>query len=210
MALKLTWLNHASFRLEGQQRVYLDPWKLAAGSVPADVIIVSHSHYDHCSRPDVAAIRGPETVVLAAADAAAQLGEGVRQIGPGQRHEVGDLVVETVPAYNVTEKFHPKENGWVGVVLETQGQRIYYAGDTDQIPEMAELGRIDVALLPVGGTYTMDAAQAAAACEVIRPKQAVPYHWGDIVGSGEDARAFAERAGCAVTVLQPGESLTLG
>ena len=112
-------------------------------------------------------------------------------------------------AYNVGKAFHPKDNRWCGAVFTLAGKRIYYAGDTDLVPEMSELNDVDLALLPVGGTYTLDAGEAAAACKQIGCKAAVPYHWGDIVGSSQDAEKFAADAGCTVHVLRPGESLTI-
>jgi len=209
MSVTLSWLGHATFRIESDLVMYIDPWKLASGSPKADLIIVSHAHYDHCSAPDVAALCTSATAVLAPPDAAGQLAGDVTPIAPGQRHEVGGAVVETVPAYNPTKRFHPRQSNWVGVVVGVGGKRIYYAGDTDVIPEMSQVTEIDVALLPVGGTYTMDASEAAGVCETIKPSQAIPYHWGDIVGSSGDAYSFARQASCPVTVLQPGESLTL-
>ena len=209
MSVTLCWLGHATFRIESEMVLYIDPWKLPSGSPKADLVIVSHGHYDHCSPPDVAAVCTSGTAVLAPPDAASKLAGDVTPISPGQRHEIGRAVVETVPAYNPGKKFHPKQNNWVGLVVHVGGKRIYYAGDTDVIPEMSQVSGIDVALLPVGGTYTMDATEAAGVCQTIKPSQAVPYHWGDIVGSSGDAYSFARQAPCPVTVLQPGESLTL-
>ena len=169
MAVEIHWFGHASFRITGRgMTVYIDPWKLPKDPKPADVIVVSHSHYDHCSPEDVEAIRTGDTMVLAPADCVEKLGGNVTAIEPGQTHVIEgtalppeqgkqrvlvESMVEIVPAYNVGKEFHPKTNGWVGVVVRLGGQSVYYAGDTDVIPEMAELRNIDVALLPVGGTY---------------------------------------------------------
>jgi L-ascorbate metabolism protein UlaG (beta-lactamase superfamily) len=114
-----------------------------------------------------------------------------------------------VPAYNPAKKFHPKANSWLGVVVEIAGKRIYYAGDTDETPEMDALENIDLALLPIGGTYTLTAAEAAEATKIFKPKEAVPYHWGDIVGDRKDADDFAKKAACKVRVIEPGESITV-
>jgi L-ascorbate metabolism protein UlaG (beta-lactamase superfamily) len=115
-----------------------------------------------------------------------------------------------VPAYNVDKDFHHRANGWLGVVITLGGARVYYAGDTDLIPEMSELSDIDVALLPAGGTYTMTAAQAVEACQAIRARVVVPYHWGDIVGSDADAEAFvAAASGSDARLIRPGESFTV-
>ena len=210
MAVEVTWLGHASFRIACAEGVaYIDPWKLSQPRGDADVVIVSHSHYDHCSPADVAAVCGEKTLVLAPPDAAAKL-SGARAVAPGQRIQAGKLVVETVAAYNIAKAFHPKANGWIGAVVCAEGKRIYYAGDSDRIGEMARLGSIDLALLPVGGTYTMGADQAAQACRDIGCKLAVPYHWGDIVGSRADAERFAALLDCCpARILQPGQSLTL-
>ena len=208
MALELTWLGHASFVLDGAQRVYIDPWKLSGGD-PADVVVVTHSHYDHLSVDDVTKVLADHTVVLASLDAAAQLAGDVRVLQPGQRVALDQVTIEGVAAYNIGKKFHPKGNRWLGAIIEMDTLRVYIAGDTDVIPEMQQLGAIDVALLPVGGTYTMDATEAAQAARQINPRRAIPYHWGDIVGSDADAQAFADAADCPVTILQPGESTTL-
>ena len=139
----------------------------------------------------------------------------VKKLGYGQVVRAGDELhidetsIEAVSAYNCTNDYHPKACGWIGAVISLDGKRIYYAGDTDITPEMAFLTSIDLALLPVGGTYTLDAAEAARACDQIGPAAALPYHWGDIVGSARDAELFAESAPCKTHVLQPGESLEL-
>ena len=210
MSAEIRWIHHASFRLAGGEAVvYIDPWKLPAAAADATAVFISHDHYDHCSPPDVAKVATADTVVVAPADAAGKFA-GARVLAPGEKTIVGEAEIEAVAAYNVGKAFHPKANGWLGAVVSLGGVRIYYAGDTDRIAEMGELGAIDAALLPVGGTYTMDAAEAAAACADIGCKLAVPYHWGDIVGSESDARAFASSVGgCDARVLQPGESLTI-
>jgi len=209
MPVTVHWLGHASFRISGSKTAFIDPWKLPSNPGSADVVIVSHSHYDHCSPDDVAAIRGKATTVLAPPDCAAKLGGAVTTVAPGQTHDLNGVTVEAVPAYNIGKDFHPKANHWIGAVVQLDGVRVYYAGDTDEIPEMAQLRDIDVALLPVGGTYTMDAAQAANAANAIKPAAAIPYHWGDIVGDHSDADAFKAKAACAVTVLSPGTETTL-
>lgn len=205
MPVTIHWLGHASFRLSHGQTVYLDPWKLKEGGV-ADVIIVSHSHHDHLSVEDVRKLQGPNTVVITTADCAAKLRGDVRTIRPGGKVEVGSVTVEAVPAYNPAKQFHPRANGWIGAVVTLGGKRIYYAGDTDLIPEMGQLTDVDVALLPVGGTYTMDAREAAQAANLIKPKVAIPYHWGDIIGTRRDAEAFAKAWAGEVRILEPGDS----
>ena len=203
--VEITWLGHASFRLAGDHAVvYIDPWKLSASPHDATVVFVSHSHYDHCSPGDVEKVSNAETTILAPADTAGQLPRA-QAIAPGRQVTIGLVAVEAIPAYNIGKSFHPQANGWCGAVAALGPKRIYYAGDTDQIPEMDRLGTIDAALLPVGGTYTLSAGEAAQACRTIKPAVAIPYHWGDIVGSVADAQAFARQASCEVIVLQPGE-----
>lgn len=185
------WLGHASFRIEDNgKQLYIDPWKLPEKCPPADIIFITHSHYDHLSLQDIDKIRNEGTVVVAPKDAATSLKGKVITVVPGETYEVAGLKVETIAAYNLSKQFHPKQNGWVGycITLST-GQRIYHAGDTDFTPEMRKVV-CDIALLPCGGNYTMDAKEAAAAANVFKPKGVIPMHWGDIVGSKEDVEVF--------------------
>ena len=210
MSLEIRWIGHASFRLATENLVlYVDPWKLSSAEPDADLIFVSHAHFDHYSAEDVAAVSRDATILVGPADVVESV-PGGRALRPGEHTEVTGVSVEGISAYNVDKDFHPKANDWLGAVVTLGGTRVYYAGDTDQIPEMGELSGIDIALLPVGGTYTMNAAQAADACGVIQPRMAVPYHWGDIVGSEDDARAFADAvSGCEVRLLRPGEAFSV-
>lgn len=207
MAAEIKWLNHASFRLAAESVVYIDPWKISGRPADANVVFISHAHYDHCSADDVKKVCAADAAILAPPDAAGQVGG--QPLEPGQTVQAAGVKVEAVPAYNIGKAFHPKANRWLGAVIEIGGVRVYYAGDTDRIPEMAQLADIDVALLPVGGTYTMDPSEAVLAAADIGSKAAVPYHFGDIVGSAADARKFAEAAGCTVHVLKPGEAVRI-
>ncbi len=210
MSLEIRWIGHASFRLAAENLVlYVDPWKLSSATPDADLVFVSHAHFDHYSAEDVAAVSRDATILVGPADVVESV-PGGRALRPGERTEATGVCIEGIPAYNVDKDFHPKANDWLGAVITLGGTCVYYAGDTDHIPEMGKLSGVDVALLPVGGTYTMNAAQAADACGVIRPRMAVPYHWGDIVGTEDDARAFADAAsGCDVRLLRPGEALSV-
>ncbi len=196
------WLGHATFRLTGERTVYIDPWHLGK-SEPADIILITHGHHDHCSPEDVARIRGPKTVVLAAGDCAAKLGGKVQVVKPGERLAVQGVVIETVPAYNLNKSFHPRQEGGVGYIVTLNGRRIYHAGDTDHTPEMDAV-QADVALLPAGGKYTMTAAEAAEAANVMRPGVAVPMHWGTLVGSRQDAERFLQLVKGQVEIMEPG------
>lgn len=195
----IEWLGHASFKISKDKVIYIDPWKVKAGQV-ADIILITHEHYDHCSSADVEKLKGAHTVIVTTPDCAEKLSGDVRAIKPGQAIEVEGLRIEAVPAYNVGKPFHPKASGWVGYIVTTGGLRIYHAGDTDVIPEMDRV-KADVALLPVGGTYTMGPEEAAQAANTIGPRVAVPMHYGSIVGSARDVRRFKEACQVPVEVL---------
>jgi L-ascorbate metabolism protein UlaG (beta-lactamase superfamily) len=200
------WLGHASFRLDdGAARIYIDPWKLPAGAQKADVILITHAHYDHFSGEDIAKIEKAGTIFVAPADVAAKLkGKQVIVAAPGGTYQAGPVKVTAVAAYNVGKDFHPKANGWVGyVVTLSSGQRVYHTGDTDATPEMKQV-QADVALMPCGGTYTMSAAEVAAVANVFKPAVLIPMHWGDIVGARSDADAVA-RAFKGKTVILSAE-----
>jgi len=209
MGTELQWLGHASFRIAHDETViYIDPWKLKNEPNDATIVLVSHSHYDHYSPDDIAKVSGPDTKLVASADVIAKENAG-EPIMPGLTVELGGVRIIAVPAYNPDKQFHPRANNWVGFVIEIGSKRIYYAGDTDITEEMKALKDIDVALLPVGGTYTMDAAEAAQAANHIKCGRAIPYHWGDIVGEAGDAKKFAKLAECGTTVLMPGQTANI-
>lgn len=187
----LRWLGHDAFLLRaGGKNIYFDPFKLGAGLPPADIICVSHEHYDHCSPADVRMIQQPSTLIVAEAKAAAQLKGKIMILTPGERREVEGIVIEAVPAYNTNKLFHPQSNRWLGFILTVDGVRVYHAGDTDYIPEMKDI-RADIALLPVSGTYVMTAEEAARAAIAVGAKIAVPMHYGAVVGTTDDADRFA-------------------
>lgn len=199
---KIKWLGHASFRIDGSGvTVYIDPWKLKT-PIPADVICITHSHFDHLSEEDVALIRKPHTTIIGPPDCKASFGDSFKTIAPGQTVSAGGIQVEAVPAYNTDKEFHPKQNNWVGFVLEIDGFRVYHTGDTDRIPEMDSI-RADVVMFPVGGTYTMTVEQAADAANSIRPHVAVPMHCGDIVGTLKDRERFEAATSVKVVILDP-------
>jgi L-ascorbate metabolism protein UlaG (beta-lactamase superfamily) len=202
----LKWLGHASFRIEDTLTIYLDPWELRGDQPKADIIMISHSHYDHLSEPDVKKLSGPDTVVVGTADTGEKLRATLKElkfetVSPGSKLTVKGIPIETHAAYNANKKFHPKSSGWVGYRFEIGERSIYHTGDCDDIPEIRAV-KTDVLLIPVGGTYTMTAEEAAKATEAIRPEMAVPMHWGKIVGSIEDAHLFKARAGVPVTIME--------
>lgn len=204
------WIGHDTFRIEGSCTVYVDPWKLPANAPSADAILITHEHSDHFSPDDIALIARPGTVIVGPESVTAGLQQDesltVVTIEAGQTVEVGPASVTAVPAYNTNKYrepgvlFHPREAGGLGYVVELDGRRVYHAGDTDLIPEMRDV-RCDVALLPIGGTYTMTAAEAAEASRLIDAAAVVPMHYGDVVGSRSDAARFAELCSVPATIL---------
>ncbi len=196
------WLGHASVRIDDKVVIYIDPWKVAE-SKPADLILVTHGHRDHLSLEDIDRLSTPDTVIVCPASCAEDLSGDVRTISVGDSMQIGQVSVEAVSSYNVDKPNHPRVAGNVGYIVDVGGRRIYHAGDTDLIPEMDDI-HCDVALLPAGGTYTMDADEAAQALSRIETQVAVPIHWGEIVGSEEDAQRFKDQApkGVEVVVLE--------
>jgi len=206
MIENIHWLGHDTFRIENDKTIYIDPIKLKGRPLKADLILITHDHSDHCSPDDVAKVAKDDTVIVTIAAAAQKLKGDVRVVKPGESLVVQGIPIETVPAYNVSKfrspgvPFHPKESGHVGFIITVGGVRIYHAGDTDVIPEMDDI-ETDVALLPVGGTYTMTADEAAEAANRIKPKLAIPMHWGAIVGSASDAQRFSDLCQMEVVIL---------
>lgn len=187
--ITITWLGHDSIKIKGDGKViYIDPWKLK-GAEPADIVLITHEHYDHCSPADVAKVSKKDTTIVATADSARKLKGDVMVVKSGDTVEVNGVKVEIMPAYNTNKSFHPKSSNWIGFIVTIGGKRIYHAGDTDHVSEMDDL-KVDVALMPVSGTYVMTAEEAAEAVNRMKPRIAVPMHYGDIVGTQADAERF--------------------
>lgn len=202
IAEEITWLGHDGFLIRAGNRVIvIDPYQVST-TTPADIILITHEHYDHCSPEDIDQFRGDTTVIVTEADSAKKLQGDVRVVKPGETITVHGMEIEAVRAYNIDKKFHPKEKDWLGFIVTIDGCRIYHAGDTDLIDEMEGL-QTDIALLPVSGTYVMTAAEAVEAATRIQPKLAIPMHYDALVGSIDDAQLFAAQlAGtCEVTIL---------
>lgn len=207
--IKFSWLGHDGFRLIAGKTVYTDPYKLSKdqhGRKDADIVLISHNHFDHLSLDDLKHVVGPNTIIVAARECGAQLkplGLEVRLVAPGDKLTVSDVPIEVLAAYNTNKDFHPKADGKVGFVVTLAGLRIYHTGDTDVIPEM-ESAKPDVALVPVSGTYVMAPDEAAKAVdERIKPRMlAIPMHYASIVGTEDDARRFKGLVKtCAVEIL---------
>ena len=195
--VKIEWLGQSGFKITDSDTIYIDPFN-AKTDEKADIILITHEHYDHCSIKDIQKLVKQDTTIVTVADCQSKLStvvsgiKGVKIVRPGAKLMIGNVSIEAVPAYNINKQFHQKANEWVGFIVTIKGKRIYHAGDTDLIPEMKNITNIDVALLPVSGTYVMTADEAAKAAEIIKPKIAVPMHYGSIVGSAKDAERFKE------------------
>ena len=165
----LEWLGQSCFKIKSDRVIYIDPFKIPENSEKADLIFITHEHYDHCSIEDVNKIKKESTIIIAPQKCLTKLGIEGKTVVPHQKLEVEGIKIETTYAYNVDKEYHMKTTNNVGYVIEINGKRIYHAGDTDLIPEMNALDDIYVALLPIGGTYTMDATEAAQAANIIMP-----------------------------------------
>jgi L-ascorbate metabolism protein UlaG (beta-lactamase superfamily) len=205
------WLGHAGFRLNvGRTVVYIDPYRADDGP-PADLILITHGHYDHFSPQDVERLSQEGTWLVGPPAVAERVSGNVLSVAPGEEIEeelARGVEIAAVAAYNTSKRgpdgkvFHPREAGWVGYELNVRGERLYHSGDTDVIPEMDSVSGVDVALLPVSGVYVMTAGEAAEAARRIQPRVAVPMHWGEHIGTRADAEAFAEKAPVEVAILE--------
>jgi len=187
---KIVWLGHDGFRIDAGKTIYFDPYEITSGP-KGDLILITHEHFDHCSPDDVAKIQHAGSVIVTDKDSAPKLSGDVRVISVGESLTIDDVTIQAVPAYNTNKDFHPKSKGWLGFIVEIDGVKVYHAGDTDFIPEMKNFD-VDIALLPVSGTYVMTADEAVAAALAIQPKIAIPMHYGAIVGAENDATRFKQ------------------
>jgi len=201
--ITLNWLGHSGFKIKNSKIIYIDPYNIPETSEKADIILITHSHYDHCSIADMYKIIKPGTTILITADCQSKILRfeeplNIKIIEPNQEINLGEIKISTIPAYNIHKPFHAKSEGWIGYLIKFQDLLIYHAGDTDSIPEMQKLTgykqptRKFIALLPVGGRFTMTAEEAADAAKIIQPDLAIPMHYGSIVGTETDAKEFQE------------------
>lgn len=183
---------HSSIRIEGEKIIYFDPYKIDTEYHDADIIFITHSHFDHYSPEDIDKVIKEGTIIVVPQSMATDVEyDNVFTVDPENEYKIGDISFQTISAYNVNKKFHPKENCWVGYVVNFEEKSYYVAGDTD-ITEEAKNVKCDIALIPCGGTYTMDYKEAAELANVISPKIAVPTHYGSVAGSPEDGKRFVE------------------
>jgi L-ascorbate metabolism protein UlaG (beta-lactamase superfamily) len=207
----LEWLGHSGFRVRTPEGVlYIDPYRVGDGP-KADLILITHGHYDHFSPQDVERLSHERTWLVGPPAVAERVSGRVHSIAPGEMLEeelVRGVHVRAVAAYNTSKRnpagelFHAPDARWVGYELNVRGERLYHSGDTDVIPEMDTVAGVDVALLPVSGVYVMTAEEAAEAARRIQPRTAVPMHWGELIGTREDAETFACKAPVEVRIME--------
>jgi len=188
----ISWAGHSTFVIEGEKVIYTDPYVMPSNPKKADLILITHDHYDHCDVGKVRQIQKADTVIVTTPDCASKLSGNIKIIKPGQNLTVDSVRIRAIPAYNINKSFHPKSNNWVGFVFTVSGTTFYIAGDTDFIPEMKGL-KPDVAMLPIGGTYTMNIDEAVKATLAIEPKTVIPMHYNTFNGIEADPQEFKEK-----------------
>lgn len=196
--MKITINSHSSIRAEGQKVLHFDPFQLKNAPHDADIICITHDHYDHFSLEDIERVANADTVFVVPQTLAEKLPNAII-LRAGESVEIQGVSITAIAAYNERQPFHPKENGWLGYCVTMDGETLYVCGDTDATTE-AKAVRCDILALPVGGTYTMDAEQAAELAKAVMPELALPTHYGSIVGSRKDAEKFRKLMGNAVQV----------
>jgi L-ascorbate metabolism protein UlaG (beta-lactamase superfamily) len=208
---EVVWLGHSGFRIGvGRASIYIDPYRIPSDEPKADLILITHQHYDHFSIQDLERVRKADTSVIGPPAVAERLEGNVHSLSAGEvvETDVYGVDVRAVPAYNTSKRdgegrpFHPREAGCLGYEVNIRGERLYHAGDTDVIPEMDWVVGAEVALLPVSGVHVMTALEAAEAARRIQPTVAVPMHWGGHIGSEKDAQTFADAAPVDVVIMQ--------
>lgn len=190
-------LCHSSIKLNKEKVIYFDPFHIKEEFHDADIIFCTHSHYDHFSKEDINKVKKEDTFIVVTEDLKNKCLENgfsldqILLVKPNREYKLFNFTFNTIPAYNINKQFHPKQNNWVGYILNFNNTTFYIAGDTD-ITEENKKVKCDIAFIPVGGTYTMDYKEAAELTNIINPKIVIPTHYGDIVGKKEDAQAFEQ------------------
>ena len=197
MTENITVNAQSSIRIAAEKVVYFDPFKISGSSNDADIIFITHEHFDHFSPDDIAKVVSDNTVfAVPASMKKAVLDSGISPdklvaLEPNVKTDVCGIPAETIPAYNLNKKFHPKNNNWLGYIVTLGGQRIYIAGDTDATPEAKSVS-CDIAMIPIGGTFTMDFREAAEFINELKPKTVIPTHYGSVVGNADDGESFKQ------------------
>lgn len=195
MISNIEWLGHSTIKILGDKVIYIDPYNIKDEFNDADIIFITHNHYDHFSKEDIKKCMKNNTKIIVTEDLyeeALQLGfekKNIINVLPNNTYEIENLNFNTLPSYNIDKKYHPKENNWVGYIIKVNNIKYYIAGDTD-ITDEARKVKCDVAFLPIGGTFTMDYQEAALLANEIEPKIVIPIHYGTLVGTKEDALNF--------------------
>lgn len=190
-------LYHSCIRMNKEKMIYIDPYHIEKNYNDADMIFITHDHYDHYSEEDIDKVRKNNTIFIVPENLLNKLikkginDENIITLDPGDAENIDGIKVEAIHSYNIDKPFHPKENNWLGYVIEIDGVRYYIAGDTDITEENKKI-KCDVAFVPVGGTYTMNFSEAAQLINIIKPKIAVPIHYGSVVGTKQDATDFVK------------------
>ena len=183
---------HSSIKINEEKVIYVDPYKIKGINNDADLIFITHEHYDHYSIDDINKIKKNNTRFIVPNSMKNRLIiDGISEndiisVDVKNKYNVDDIEFETIPAYNINKNFHPKNNNWVGYIININNIKYYIAGDTDMTEEAINV-KCDIAFIPIGGTYTMDYKEAATLTNKIKPKYAIPIHYGLIVGKYEDA-----------------------
>lgn len=198
MINNIEWLGHSTLKILGDKIIYIDPYDIKNNYNDADIIFITHSHYDHFSIEDIKKCLKSDTKIVVTEDLldnTLEMGferDNIISVLPNNTYQLEEISFSTIPAYNIDKKYHPKENNWVGYIINIKGINYYIAGDTD-VTDEAKKVKCDVAFLPIGGIFTTDAEEAAMLANIIEPKVVIPIHYGTLVGTKEDAIKFKEK-----------------
>lgn len=190
-------LCHSSIRIQKNTTIYFDPFQISQDYNDADIVFITHDHYDHYSEEDIRKVKNIDTKIIVPIDLydrVSKIGfikENITMVKPNKKYKINEIEFETIPAYNVNKSFHPKENNWIGYIITVNNKKYYIAGDTD-ITEENKKVKCDIAFLPIGGVYTMNYEEAASLVNIIKPKIVIPIHYGSIIGTKEDAINFSK------------------
>ncbi len=201
--IEIKWLGNSGFLIKNHKTIYIDPYNIPEGMEKADLILLTHSHYDHCSIVDMNKIIKKGTKIILPADCQSKITKfnvpiDIEVVESGRELSFGGINICAIPAYNIDKPFHRKEDGWLGYLIKMNGLVLYHAGDTDMIPEMQKLtgykqeDKKFVALLPIGGRFTMSVEEALDAVRLIKPSLAIPMHYGSVAGTVSDAQEFVD------------------